>query len=152
MVLETPLEGFSRCWRLLFSSGDWLMIPVTPLEPFSLSWRLLRSNFHGVGHLFIRFCCVETFQKQFPWWQRLLWCHFQGFMDYIAGDTFRPISLVLETSSWRWRHFLGIYLLLETSLSFWKHLCSHFHCVRDFLEAIFMVPETPLQTFSQCQI
>ena len=68
-MLETSLEGFSRCWRYLLG--------------FSPYWRLLWRDFHGAGDFFRRFLqswrllleifmVLETSLEGFSWCWRLL--------------------------------------------------------------------------------
>ena len=101
-MLETSLEGFSRCWRLL---------------GFSRFLRLLRGDFHGAGDFW-----------RFSQGWKLLWRDFHGagddFWDFhSAGDFFGWIFTVLETSS---GDFQG------AGDFFWKLLWRDFHGAGDF--------------------
>ena len=77
MVPETLLRDF-------FCAGDFLIILETPFEPFSLCWRLLRRNFHGARDSFwATFRVLGTPYKLFSQCWRHLRTHFLG-----AGDFF----------------------------------------------------------------
>ena len=98
MVLETSLEGFSWCWRLLLGFSLCLRLLLeTSLEGFSRYsrfllgfsqfWRLLWRNFHSAGDFFGEiFTVLETSSGDFKVCE--------------SSDSIEAIFKVLETFPW----------------------------------------------------
>ena len=142
-VLETSLEGFSRCWRLLLeifrvrevSSGNFFGGIFTVLETSEF--------FRGDGDFFGGiFTVLEASLDGISFCWRLL-------LDIFTVLETSRISTVLEISSGIFTvletfseyFFGGIFMVLETSL-------GNFQSWR--LLEIFTVLETSLEGFSRC--